>query len=138
MLVERNASPTATTPRVAHCRSDHVCVRRQWGYDHHGIYVDDDHIIQFGGRICYKFRANIEAVSLEKFEDGGAAEVVPHGVRRGGFDGFHGSVLGSLPADPPERVVERAEWLHEHHPAGRYDPMGWNWEHAANFCVNEQ
>jgi hypothetical protein len=40
-------------------------------------------------------------------------------------------------ADPPDRIVRRAEWLLKHHPSGRYNLIGWNCEHAANFCVNE-
>jgi hypothetical protein len=137
MPVERDASPRTATSRFAACRGDHLRVRRRWGYDHHGIYISDDRVIQFGGRIGDKSHANVDAVSLEKFEDGGTAEVVPHGVTQRWFRWlpWFGAWLPS--ADPPEKVIQRAEWLREHHPEGRYHLMGWNCEHAANFCVNE-
>jgi len=41
-------------------------------------------------------------------------------------------------ADSPEKIVGRAEWLLANHPPqGRYNLIGNNCEHAANFCVAE-
>ena len=37
-------------------------------YNHHGIYIGDDRVIQFGGGIWDKPHAKIEAVSLKDFE----------------------------------------------------------------------
>jgi hypothetical protein len=107
-------------------------VKRRLGYHHHGIYVRDDRVIQFGGGVRDKPGATIEAVSLDDFEREGQAEVVLH-------DGIHTDRGVWLPAaDPPERIVERAEWLLANHPPrGRYHLIGNNCEHMANFCVSE-
>lgn len=123
--------------RPAPSRGDHLRVRRRWGYDHHGVYISDSRVIQFGGRVGDKFHANIEAASLERFEDGEAAEVVTHGGTQKWFRWLPWFGAWLPPADPPEIIVQRAEWLREHHPTGRYHLMGWNCEHAAHFCVNE-
>jgi Lecithin retinol acyltransferase len=121
----------ASHPSSRFKRGDHLYVRRRWGYRHHGIYINDDRVIQFGGRISDKPGAGIEAVPLKQFADGGQVEIVKH-PRPGGWFGQW------LPeADRPERIIQRAEWLLEHHPSGRYNAIGWNCEHAANFCVNE-
>ncbi len=109
---------------------DHLRVRRPLGYWHHGIYASDERVIQFGGRICDKPDARIEAVALEKFEDGGVSEAVEHS----GGDRFG---VWHPKADPRELIVQRAEWLLVYHPAGWYNLVGWNCEHAANWCVNE-
>jgi lecithin:retinol acyltransferase len=55
---------------------DHLQVRRRFLYNHHGIDVTDDRVIQFGGGIFDKPHATIEAVSLADFEKDGTAEVV--------------------------------------------------------------
>jgi lecithin:retinol acyltransferase len=124
MLTVPHRSPSFTS-------GDHLYVRRPWGYRHHGIYVNDDRVIQFGGRISDKPGANIEVVSLKDFADSGQVEILKH-PKDGGLFGQW------LPeADHPDRIVRRAEWLLEYHPAGRYNVIGWNCEHAANFCVNE-
>lgn len=122
----------AVTDRPARFQpGDHLCVRRRWGYRHHGIYINNDRVIQFGGRISDKPGARIEAVSLKDFADRSQVEVVNHPKNGGWFGQW-------LPeADHPDQIVRRAEWLLEHHPAGRYNVIGWNCEHAANFCVNE-
>jgi hypothetical protein len=130
-------SHEASGQRSAPSRGDHLCVRRRWGYDHHGIYISDSRVIQFGGRICDKVHANIEAVSLERFKDGGRAEVVAHGGKQRWFRWLPWFGAWLPPADPTEKIVRRTEWLREHHPVGRYHLFGWNCEHAANFCVNE-
>ena len=113
-------------------RGDHLQVRRPLGYSHHGIYISEERVIQFGGGLEGKRDASIEAVSLAEFERDGEAQIVVH-------DGRSALVGMWLPkADPPERIVERAEWLLENHPPrGRYNLIGNNCEHAANFCVAE-
>ena len=113
-------------------RGDHLSVRRSWGYQHHGVYISEDRVIQFGGRICDKPEATIGEVTLEEFADGGTGEVVQH---PGAGRPFGLSWLP--PADPPDLIVQRAEWLLAHHPTRRYNLVGWNCEHAANFCMNE-
>ena len=60
-------------------RGDHLQVRRPMLYNHHGIYVSDDRVIQFGGGIWDKPHAVISAVSLKDFERDGTARVVRHG-----------------------------------------------------------
>jgi Lecithin retinol acyltransferase len=108
---------------------DHLQVRRQLPYSHHGIYVSDDRVIQFGGGIFDKPRAKIEAVSLEQFERGGAAEVVEHGRRR--------RITGYLfEADEPWKAVARAEFLLKLQPKLPYNLIGHNCEHIANMCAS--
>ena len=107
---------------------DHLRVRRPAGYFHHGVYVNDERVIQFGGRICDKPRATIGAVTLNGFESGGIAERVRHG--------HTGFLWLRLPdALPAEDVVRRAEWLLQDHPPKRYNLVGDNCEHAANWCA---
>jgi hypothetical protein len=122
--------PPGARAGVRFAPGDHLRVRRWLGYWHHGICVDDGHVIQFGGSISHKPQAAIQEVPLSAFERRGTAFVVAHGRT---------NRLGMwLPAaDPPELVVFRARWLLEHQPARWYHVVGWNCEHAANFCVNE-
>jgi hypothetical protein len=109
---------------------DHVHVwrpRGPVGYYHHGIYIDDDRVVQFGGRIGDKHRATIGTVSLSTFECRGTAKLVPHGGRTWwGAPRFE--------AIPRDVTVRRAERLVEAHPEGLYDLFGYNCEQAANFC----
>lgn len=112
-------------------RGDHIRVWRgvgYLGYHHHGIYVSDERVIQFGGRVSDKRRATIEAVSLTQFESGGRTGVVQHGGRTWwGAPRFE--------AIPKEQAVERAEWLLANHPKGLYNLFGYNCEQAATFCA---
>ena len=80
---------------------------RPRGYNHHGIYVSDNRVIQFGSGITLtgKSRTGIDAVPLNDFENGGTAKVVRHGTPRwitGGYD---------PPADDAWKIVERGEFL---------------------------
>jgi len=110
-------------------RGAHIRVRRSFGYWHHGIYIDDNRVIQFGGRICDKLRATVEVVSLDGFSRSADVEVVVHSAGR--------QLFGPVgPPGIPEEIVHRAEWLLLNHPAGRYNLIGWNCETAATFCVN--
>jgi cell wall-associated NlpC family hydrolase len=60
---------------------DHLIVRRPRGYDHHGIYISDDRVIQFGSGITLtdKSRTAVSAVTLAEFAQGGTATVARHG-----------------------------------------------------------
>jgi hypothetical protein len=109
---------------------DHLRVWRPLGpvgYYHHGIYIDDARVVQFGGRIGDKHQATIGAVPLSTFENGGTAKLVPHGGR---------TWWGAPRFDviPRDVTVRRAERLVEAHPEGLYDLFGYNCEQAANFC----
>lgn len=85
-------------------RGDHLQVRRVWGYNHHGIYVSDERVIQFGGGISDKPGAAITAVPLKEFELDRNAVVVRHGRRTW--------LTGYLPAaDEPGKIIARAEFL---------------------------
>ena len=110
-------------------RGDHLQVRRPMLYNHHGIYISDDRVIQFGGGIWDKPHATIGAVSLKDFERGGTAKVVRHG-RDSWFTGHHPA------ADVRWKVVERAEFLLRLQPQLRYNVIGYNCEHIANMCVS--
>jgi hypothetical protein len=115
---------------VSFVAGDHLRVWRpvgNVGYHHHGIYVSDGRVIQFGGRIRDKRHATIGAVPLAEFENGGTAEIVQH----------RGNTWFGAPrfdAPPREQAVRRAEWLLANHPDGLYDLFGNNCEQAANFC----
>jgi Phage integrase family/Lecithin retinol acyltransferase len=56
----------------------HLHVRRPPGYNHHGVYVSDDRVIQFGSGVTLRNKSEtaINAVSLADFENGGTVEVV--------------------------------------------------------------
>ncbi len=111
-------------------RGDHLQIWRsvgRIGYYHHGIYISDERVIQFGRGIRGKRSATVCAVSLEKFECGGTAKVVPH----------RGRTWWGAPRFeeiPREKTVLRAERLAATHPEGLYDLFGYNCEQAANFC----
>lgn len=63
---------------------DHLRVRRFGLYWHHGIYVSDERVIEFGGNsLLEKHRAVVRPVSLGEFEKRGRAEVVPRSCCRG-------------------------------------------------------
>jgi hypothetical protein len=121
-----------TYARVARefAAGDHLRVWRPlgpFGYYHHGVYVDDDRVVQFGGRIRDKRKATIGAVPLRTFEDGGTAKLVRH----------RGRTWWAAPRfDPIARdvTVRRAERLVDANPEGLYDLFGYNCEQAANFC----
>ena len=111
-------------------RGDHLQVWRPvWllGYYHHGIYVSDQRVIQFGGGLRDKPRATVGAVTLDEFERGGVAEVVPHG----GHTWWGAPRFDEIAR---ERTVRLAERLVVTHPEGLYDLFGYNCEQAANFC----
>ena len=106
----------------------HLQVRRRLRYNHHGIYVRDDRVIQFGGRISDKPIAKIEAVSLREFERDGIAEVVRHGHRTW-LSGY------LFEPDEPWKIIARAEFLLKLQPKLQYNVVGHNCEHIANMCV---
>lgn len=110
---------------------DHIRVRRPLGYDHHGIFVSEDRVIQFGAGLNLlreKVRAGITVTTLKDFEKDGIAEVVEHGR--------HTGLTGWLPeADEPWKIVARAEFLLELQPKTPYHLIGHNCEHFANLCV---
>jgi hypothetical protein len=126
-----NLAVVAQRTRAPKC-GDHIRVRRFLSlYWHHGIYVSDDRVIQFGSGINGKRHATVEATTLAGFAGRGRVEVVLHGDHTGPFG----------PVGPPDyraNVVHRAEWLLDNHPIGRYHLVGWNCEHVATFCVNGQ
>jgi hypothetical protein len=70
---------------------DHLKVRRPRGYDHHGIYISDDRVIQFGSGITLtgKSRAAVSAVTLAEFVQGSAAKVERHGYESSLDTGYH-------------------------------------------------
>ena len=111
----------------------HLHVRRRGLYHHHGIYISDDRVIQFGSGITLldKSRTSVNAVSLEEFERGGTADGVRHGYESRFGTGYH------PPADEPWKVIERAEFLLKLQPKLPYNLIGHNCEHIANICVSQ-
>jgi lecithin:retinol acyltransferase len=123
-------SVTDGHPAARFTAGDHLRVWRPLGpigYYHHGIYINDGRVVQFGGRIGDKPHATVGAVPLSRFKNGGTAKLVPHGGR---------TWWGALryEAIPREATVRRAERLLAAHPEGLYDLFGYNCEQAANFC----
>lgn|ERR1700735_756790 len=111
---------------------DHLQVqRRPWLYFHHGIYVSDDRVIQFGSgvRLWDKARTAVNAVTLAEFENGGRAEGVRHGYESW-FTGHHPAI------DEGWKVVARAEFLMKLQPRLRYNLIGHNCEIIANMCAS--
>lgn len=111
----------------------HIQVRRPRFYFHHGIYVSDERVIQFGSGIALtpagKGRAAITDVSLAEFEHGGTAEVVRHGYESP-FTGHHPA------SDEAWKVIARAEFLLKLQPALPYNLIGHNCEIIANMCAS--
>jgi hypothetical protein len=110
---------------------DHLYVQRPSLYFHHGIYVSDDRVIQFGSgvNLVNKRGMGINAVSLQDFEQGGTARVVRHGYDSW-FTGWH------PPADQSWKIVKRAEFLLKLRPRLPYNLIGHNCEIIANMCVS--
>jgi HRAS-like suppressor 3 len=109
---------------------DHLMVRRL-GYAHHGIYVSDGRVIDFGAYdLRAKHRNGVRPVTLQQFAGGRKVEVVRHPSpgRMFGPDWLPGPL-------PPERIVAEAERLEKIGFAGRYTLFGSNCEHVANWCV---
>lgn len=120
--------PTASPPAGRFAPGDHLHVRRFTRYKHHGVYVSDSRVIQFGGRILDKPDATIGVASINEFERGGVAHVVEHGGR--------GHFFPPLPDTlPRDEIIKRAEWLLKNYTPGRYNVIGNNCEHMANWCV---
>ena len=58
---------------------DHIQVWRRGIYWHHGIYISDDRVIEFGGgSLRDKQSAVVRPVSLSTFQGTSTAVVVPH------------------------------------------------------------
>ena len=108
---------------------DHIRVRRCF-YWHHGIYIADDRVVQFGNGIRDKRISTVEVTNLAGFAKGGRIDIVVHSENASYFSGAVG------PPDYRADIVHRANWLVANHPPGRYNLIGWNCEHLATFCVN--
>jgi HRAS-like suppressor 3 len=109
---------------------DHLMVRRP-GFTHHGIYVSDDRVIDFGRYdLRTRHHNGVQPVTLEQFASGRKVEVVRHPSP--------GRMFGPnwLPDSlPPDQIVAEAERLAEIGFAGKYTMFGSNCEHVANWCV---
>lgn len=57
---------------------DHLRAKRPSGYWHHGIYVGDERVIEFGGDKRAKAEAQVQEVSLHEFQDRSPTETVSH------------------------------------------------------------
>jgi len=109
---------------------DHLTVRRP-GFAHHGIYVNDDRVIDFGGWDLHPMhRHGVRLTSLQQFARGGKVDVVRHPSpgRMFGPDWLPGPL-------PPEQIVAEAERLAKIGFEGKYTMFGSNCEHFANWCV---
>lgn len=101
-------------------------MHRPWFYWHHGIFVDNDRVIEFGGN-GQKSDASIRVTTLTGFARGNSVEIVKYG------NGLNS--LGTDSAHAREQVVRRAEALLRDTPQSRYHLIAWNCEHVATYCV---
>ena|SRR5438105_4072324 len=106
---------------------DHLSVQRPW-YSHHGIYVGNDRVVEFGGDKHNKSAAAIREVSLTTFEDCGRARIVNH-------DKPSRLASWAPTALPRQERVERALFLVSTAAPGRYNLFGHNCEHVATWCA---
>jgi HRAS-like suppressor 3 len=91
-------------------------------YNHHGIYLGSSQVMEFAGGV----HPIIRRVSLAQFESRGPATLLLHQRLR----------TWTMDAGPldPEEVVNRAYFLEKEVPEHRYNFLGFNCEHAANWC----
>ena len=101
------------------------------GYYHHGIYLTDERVIQFGSGVTLLNKGDtaIDAVTLRDFEQRGTAEVARHGYESW-FTGHHPA------ADEPWKIIARTEFLLKLQPKLPYNLIGHNCEIIANMCVS--
>jgi HRAS-like suppressor 3 len=126
---ERGGAPDMTgQPKFRY--GDHLMVHRP-GFTHHGVYVSDERVIDFGAYDSRTKRHNgVRPVTLEQFAGGRRVEVVQHPSP--------GRMFGPrwLPNPlPPDQIVAEAERLAEIAFIGKYTLFGSNCEHVANWCV---
>ncbi len=111
---------------------DHLRVHRGL-YWHHGIYVGDDRVIEFGGGSRFrKWEIGIREIELKDFVRIGRVEVVRHPAEL--LPGLGIRLPKALPA---EQVVHRAQWLEQQPLPVGYNLVGSNCEHIANWCVTD-
>ena len=108
---------------------DHLKVSRAL-YAHHGIYVGEGRVVQFGGRILDKPQARIQEVPFPEFQRRGKVSVVDHSRRMRMF-----GLIPVPPVLPPEKIVARARCLASQNEAGVYNVLGRNCETIALWCV---
>jgi hypothetical protein len=96
----------------------HVVTARR-GYTHHGIYVGDGKVIQYGGFVCGLHRGAVEEVSVEEFARGR-----PLWIRK-----------RRAPCFQPDEVVRRA---HSRLGEDRYRLLTNNCEHFCEWCLRAQ
>jgi hypothetical protein len=114
-------------------RGDHIRVRRFGLYWHHGVYIDDDRVIEFGGgTLVEKYRALIRPITLGDFERGSLSSKVCYPRRA-----FFGLRRMTEPL-PPDEIARRAEYLGTCRTQGLYNLLASNCEHLAGWCVAGQ
>jgi hypothetical protein len=107
---------------------DHLRVRRLL-YSHHGIYVGDGRVVQFGGGAGNKRHNRIEEVPFATFASGGLVELVDQSRLR-----WIG--LWRLPPPfGPDQIVGRARCLVAHNADAAYNLIGRNCETVALWCA---
>jgi hypothetical protein len=108
----------------------HLRVRRHGLHWHHGVYVGNHLVVEFGGRVSDKPRATVREVPLTDFEGGSIAKVVPHPSRF-----LFGLGMGLPEALSADEVIARARWMVKMCPERNYNLIGSNCEHFANRAV---
>jgi HRAS-like suppressor 3 len=106
---------------------DHLEVQRV-GYSHHGIYLGNGRVAEFGGDKAAKTEAAVRAVDLAEFD--------PHGLAHGVSHDKPPLLAQWMPTSlPREERVARTLFLVETAATGRYNLFGHNCEHAATWCA---
>ena len=110
----------------------HLEVGRGKGlYNHHGIYISNDRVIDFSGEGPKdKSQEHIRARSYADFCGGDSPPDEVQYPR----PNLAGAVMRPVRPLPPEEVVDRAEWLVRQPTAGRYNLFASNCEHLAVWC----
>jgi hypothetical protein len=91
-------------------------------YNHHGIYLGNGQVMEFAGGV----HPIIRQVSLAQFEQRAASTLLPHDRLR--------TWSADVPPLEPDEVIDRAHFLERVVPEHRYNFLGFNCEHAANWC----
>jgi HRAS-like suppressor 3 len=124
MVPETGRAPTLDSVEPARfARGDHLTVPGIGiVYKHHGIYLGNDRVIEFAGGL----HPTVREASLAQFEKRGTATLVPHTrLKRWSVD---------VPPLPHDEVVARAQFLVKEVPPHRYSFVGFNCEHAVQWC----
>ena len=100
------------------------------GYNHHGLYVSDNRVIQFGSGITLTNKGRTGVSTLCRFMTSKTVARLRLYITTLKFATGY-----DPPADEPWKIIGRAEFLLKLQPKVSYHLIGHNCEHIANMCV---